>query len=175
MAAHHYVHVDVSSNYSSLNALLHKYQEYGCNPSMYTLMSYQIIFINDTLYTSQLYVCFLMFIRWCVFKTLILLNDFLHTSHWYGCSPVSICWCVWRLPLLLNNLLHTTEENVSSPLCTNLCFQIPPVLNLKHTSHLNGFSPLSITQHAYDLTTSYAHHGEMNTPQHSDVVALHYV
>jgi len=32
MAAHHFVRVDVSSNYSSLNALLHKYQEYGHTP-----------------------------------------------------------------------------------------------------------------------------------------------
>ena len=86
-----------------------------------------------------------LFICWCVLKTLILLNDFLHTSHWYGCSPVSICWCVLRLPLLLNNLLHTTLENRRSPLCTNLCFQICPLLNnLIDTSHLNGFSPLSM-------------------------------
>lgn len=33
---------------------------------------------------------------------------------------------------------------VGVPLCTNLCFQIPPLMNnLIHTSHFNGFSPLS--------------------------------
>jgi hypothetical protein len=31
------------------------------------------------------------------------------------------------------------------------------------------------TQLTYDLTTSYVHHSEMNTLQHSDVIALHYV
>lgn len=31
------------------------------------------------------------------------------------------------------------------------------------------------TQHTYDLMTSYAHHSEMNAPQYSDVVVLHYV
>jgi hypothetical protein len=116
----------------------------------------------------------------CVFKTVILLNDFLHTSHWYACSPVNICWCVLRLPLLLNNLLHKTQENGSFRLCTNLCFQIRPLLNnLKHTSHLNGFLPLCmfwcLYRTPYDIMTSYAHHSEMNTPQHSDVVDLHYV
>jgi len=39
-----------------------------------------------------------------------------------------------------------------------------------HLVHFDVF-----TQHAHDFTTSYAHHSEMNVPQHSDVVALHYV
>jgi len=179
MAAHHYVHVDVSSNYSSLNALLHKYRIWAY-PSMYMLMSYQIILImNDTLHTSQLYGCFPVFIYWCVFKTLILLNDFLHTSHWYGRSP-SICWCL-KITLLIKQLpTYNTGQWKFSNYAPIYVFKYPTVEQLNtHTSHLNGFSPFCMFWCLYrtlhDIMTSYAHHSEMNAPQHSDVFALHYV